>query len=142
VHTPVISILFSAAYLLAYLVLSVVYHRRWDARLRRALGARIGSDVQWAYHRSQGDPLSTSSEGAGGFHGWAVGEDAGLSQHFFVRAAVIAVTVLGALPVVLYILIAVFAKLVHPLAAYPTIFLLLPIFGIYWSGRYRGGRGH
>ncbi|AEV87672.1 hypothetical protein ACWT_6660 [Actinoplanes sp. SE50] len=132
------SAILTVVYLVGYLTLSIVYHRRWDARLRAALGRRLGAPVGWEYHDRWHDPLSDAT--SAGYHGWAAQGDASLRQRFLVNIAHLAVLVLvGVGPIAVYLLIA-FAGLIHPLALWAALFLFIPIFALFWAGRYRWNR--
>lgn len=131
-----IQIGFSVAYLAAYLGMSVLYQRRWDATLRARPGRRIGTRIGWTRHGGYADPFSTDMTPAR--FGGGAGPQAGVVQRLAVWIADFVVgTVLGVAPVVLYILIAFFAGLIHPLVGAATLFAFMPIFGIWWAGHYR-----
>lgn len=133
-HAPLlVSAVVTAAYLAGYLALSLTYQRRLDARLRAALGRRLGAGVAWTHHAGWADPFSNATSAA--YEGW--GTDAGPVKRLVVTMAHLAVIVLlGVGPVVVYLLAAV-AGLLHPLVAWVALFLLLPIFGLFWAGRFR-----
>ncbi|MCU7722716.1 hypothetical protein ODJ79_03215 [Actinoplanes sp. KI2] len=137
-HAPLIaSAVVTAAYLVGYLALSLAYDRRLDARLRAALGRRLGADVAWTHHAGWADPFSDATSAA--YEGW--GTDAGPVKRLVVSVAHLAVIVLlGVGPIVVYLL-ATFAGLLHPLVAWVALFLLLPIFGLFWAGRFRPRSG-
>jgi hypothetical protein len=129
----VVSAVVTTAYLAGYLVLSMTYRRRWDARLRSALGRRLGADVAWTHHAGWADPFSDATSAA--YEGW--GTDAGPVGRLVVHVAHLAVVVvLGVGPIAVYLL-ATFAGLLHPLVAWIALFLFLPIFGLFWAGRFR-----
>jgi hypothetical protein len=120
----------AVAGLCAYLVLSIVYRRRWDKALRAALGRRLGLDVQWrkvasageiptdAWYAETGGPLAKQA--------W---------QHFVVRSADIGILiVLGVLPPVALLGLE-FLVHFHGAVVGATAFAVIPIFGVFWSRR-------
>jgi hypothetical protein len=128
----------TVAYLVAYLTLSVLYHRRWDGPIRAALSRRLGTRVGWGHHAGWADPFS--DDVSAGYEGWRAEAGASLGRQFGVNMAHLAILlVFGVGPIVLYLL-AVFAGLIHPLAVWLGMFAFLPIFGLFWAGRYRWHR--
>jgi len=129
--------------LIAYLMLSIVYRRRWDRALRASLGltallaarrerspARLGLDVRWARVADLGDNPRDA---------WYAETDGPLArqawQGLVIRAAdIAALVVLGVLPP-LGLLGLEFLTDFHGAVVGATAFLIIPIFGIYWSRR-------
>src|SRR5215218_6897805 len=80
--------------LTAYLMLSLVYRRRWDRALRAGLGRRLGLDVGWARVADLGenprDAWYAETDGPLAKQAW---------QGLVIRAAdIAALVVLGVLP--------------------------------------------
>ena len=129
----------SLTWLVLYIVLSVRYDRRWDARLRAALGRRIGTDVRWARVDQSGDVFSDDS--TGGVNAWHTGGDGPLGRQLWqeaaARGAYLAVlVVLGALPP-LALLGLEFLLDFHGLIVLGTAFAVIPVFSLFWLGNYR-----
>lgn len=130
----------SAAWLIAYLVLSIVYHRRWDARLRAALGAKLGVQVGWAKVNTGTDPFSDEGTSAGTY-GWHGETQGSLGRQLWQAAAIrtvniLVIVLLGALPPVALLAAEYFADFSW-LVFYPSVFLVIPVFALYWAGTYR-----
>jgi len=116
--------------LIAYLMISIVYRRRWDRALRASLGRRLGLDVRWARVADLGDNPRDA---------WYAETDGPLArqawQGLVIRAAdIAALVVLGVLPP-LGLLGLEFLTDFHGAVVGATAFLIIPIFGIYWSRR-------
>jgi hypothetical protein len=116
--------------LTAYLVLSIVYRRRWDRALRVVLGRRMGLDVRWARVADMGENPTDN---------WYAETDGPLAkqawQGLVIRAADIAtLVVLGVLPPLALLGLELVTDF-HGLVVGATAFLVIPIFGIYWSRR-------
>ncbi|GIE85599.1 hypothetical protein [Actinoplanes regularis] len=139
VRLPLVaSAVVTVAYLAVYLILSIVYHRRWDSPIRAALGRRLGTRVGWRHHAQWADPFS--NEVSGGYHGWGAGPDSSLGRQLAVNLAHLAVlVVIGVGPIALYLLVA-FTGVIHPVVLWLAVFAFLPIFALFWAGRYRWDR--
>ncbi|MEV0271316.1 hypothetical protein AB0H43_21270 [Hamadaea sp. NPDC050747] len=114
----------------AYLVLSIVYRRRWDKALRVALGRRLGLDVQWRRVADSGDiPIDAWYAETDGPLGKQLG------QHLAIRFAdIAALVVIGVLPP-LALLGLEFLGHFHGAVIGLTAFAVIPVFGVYWSRR-------
>ncbi|MDI1464703.1 hypothetical protein QEZ54_27400 [Catellatospora sp. KI3] len=122
-----------------YLVLSVRYQRSWDARMRAALGRRLGTGVGWAQSNGSGDPFTDDTtagapvwraEGTG-----SLGQQ--LWQHGVARAAQLAVMVgLGVLPAAALLGVE-FLLHFHGLVVLGTALAVIAIFSLFWVGTYR-----
>jgi hypothetical protein len=135
----VAQVVVSAAWLLVYVLLSVLFARRWDARMRAALGRRLGTDVRWARVDASGDPFD--SEGTGPTQAWHADGSGSLGrqlgQELAARGAYLAVLVLlGAAPP-LGLLGVQFLLHFHALLVLATALLVIPVFSLFWLGRYR-----
>jgi hypothetical protein len=129
----------STVWFTLYVVLSVLFDRRWDARMRAALGRRLGADVQWARVDASGNLLET--EGAGPTHAWHT-EGSGslgrqLGQEMAARGAYLVVlVVLGAAPPLGLLGVALLLNF-HALLVLAIALLIIPVFSLFWLGRYR-----
>ena len=135
-----VQILFGAGYLVGSVVWPRLYYRRLDPVLRRWLGDNLGIRIVWAVRQ-------------GGFHrgplwfgplydtwSWCVegGERRTILQEVIVYAAwLLLVPVLSGLwPVAVFLLSFLVADFLSILIAYPLLFLTVPIYTRYWSGKY------
>jgi hypothetical protein len=129
----------SLLWLLLYVIMSVRYDRRWDARMRAALGRRLGADVRWARVDASGDAFSDDATGA--VNAWHADGDGPLGRQLWqeaaARGAYLAVlVVLGALPP-LALLGVEFLLGFHALVVLATAFAVIPVFSLFWLGNYR-----
>ncbi|NUT35472.1 MAG: hypothetical protein HOV79_20660 [Hamadaea sp.] len=125
-----VQVAIAAAGLATYLALSIAYRRRWDAALRAALGRRMGLRVGWA---------RVSDVGENPEDHWYAETDGPLARQAWqgavVRAAdLAALVVLGVLPPVALLGLAYLAGF-HAAVLGGTAFLVIPVFGIFWSRR-------
>jgi len=134
-----VQIIISATWLAAYMVMSVRYQRVWDARLRAALGRRLGADVRWA--RVDRDEAAVTEDSDPAVMAWHADTDGPLlrqlGQGLLVRGAYLAVLVLlGALPALALIGLQLLAGF-HPLVLLASLVTVIAIFSLFWVGTYR-----
>jgi hypothetical protein len=134
-----VQIIISALWLAAYVAMSVRYQRVWDARLRAALGRRIGADVRWA--KVDGGAGALTDDGGPPVTAWHTDGDGPLlrqlGQGLLVRSAYLAVLVLlGALPPLALIGLQLLAGF-HPLILLASLVPVIAIFSLFWVGTYR-----
>jgi hypothetical protein len=132
----------AVGWLVGYVGWSRLYYRRVDAALRARVARRVGAPVVWTYRRGDrtGAPLSFRLA----ISTWAWGLDdidrsslRGVARDGVVYALyVVTVPVLAGLLPVALLLVLILAHALHPLIAYPLLFLLIPVYARYWSGRY------
>lgn len=139
-----VQIIIAAVWLVAYTAFSVLYHRRWDARLRAALGRRLGLDVRWARPDEPGAALVDGSTPAGNV--WHADTDGPLGRQLVqaatIRTAQIAVMVLGGAVPALALIGLEFLLDFHAVVLLGSLVAIVAVFSLYWVGTYqRAARG-
>jgi hypothetical protein len=123
--------------LLAYLAISLLYHRRWDASIRAALGRRMGTTVRW----SKVDGTTFMGEGDGPVAAWDAQSEGPLRRQVLEALAVrttqvVVMVLLGAAPAVGLLLLQM-ALGFHPVLVLISALAVIAIFALYWVGTYR-----
>ena len=135
-----LQIALAVGYLVGSILWPRLYYRRLDPVIRGWLGAKLGVRIVWAVRQ-------------GGMHrgplwfgplydtwAWTIadGERRTMWKDGLVYAAwVLVVPVLcGLLPVALFLIAFLVVGLLSALVAYPLLFLIVPIYTRYWSGKY------
>ena len=119
------------------------YFRRLDPVLRARLSGWAGGPVVWTYRRGGTSGGSMSFRLPVSTWSWGIEDVDRTSLRGTVRDGavfalyVLAVPVLAGLaPIALLLVLVLVAHALHPLVAYPLLFLLIPVYARYWSGRY------
>ncbi|GIH03699.1 hypothetical protein Rhe02_17660 [Rhizocola hellebori] len=134
-----VQIIFSAVWLVAYLLMSLRYQRVWDARMRGALGRRLNTRVGWSKVDISEAALTDDSDAP--VMAWHADSDGPLlrqlGQGLLVRAAYLAVIVLlGAVPPLALIGLQVLLGF-HGLVVLASLVPVIAIFSLFWVGTYR-----
>jgi hypothetical protein len=129
----------SVLWLTVYTVMSVRYQRVWDARMRAALGRRLGVDVRWA--KVDGNEAAFTDDSDPAVMAWHTDGDGPLlrqlGQGLLVRGAyLLVIIVLGALPPLALIGLQLLAGF-HPLVLLASLLAVIAIFSLFWVGTYR-----
>ena len=140
-HVPLaIQLALAIGYLVGSILWPRIFYRRVDPALRGWLGAKLGVRIRWAIRQ-------------GGFNrgplwfgplydtwAWVIEDNTErtvLQEIVVYGAWVLAVPVLaGLLPIALFLVAMLGVKLISVLVAYPLLFLTIPIYTRYWSGKY------
>lgn len=136
----ILQIVFAVGWTLGYVWWSRAYFRAVDPRVRARIGAWLGVRLCWV-HRSgtHGDPLrfgpryATWSWGIADAQARSVVTDSLVYGLWLLVVPVLA----GLWPVALLLIVFLGTRWLHPLIALPLIFAIIPIYSIYWAGRYR-----
>lgn len=128
----------SVVWLLGYLALSLLYHRRWDAAIREWLGRKLGATVVWSKVDSR---TLLSGESDGPVRAWDAQSEGSLIRQarnaFAVRSVqVVVMIVLGAAPAVGLLLVQMALKF-NPLVLLACAPAVIAIFALYYVGTYR-----
>jgi len=135
----IVQVIISVVWLAAYTVMSVRYQRVWDARMRAALGRRLGVGVRWAkVDRNEG---AITDDGDPAVMAWHTDGDGPLlrqlGQGLLVRGAyLLVIVVLGALPPLALIGLQLLAGF-NPLVLLASLLPVIAIFSLFWVGTYR-----
>jgi hypothetical protein len=132
---------FAIVWTVGYVVWSLLYYRVLDPPIRRAVGAIVGTRVEWVYRRGSlyASPLSFTLP----YSRWSWGaadRPSAKDAIVYVLCIVLVFVLAGAWPVAV-LLAALFSKWLNPFVALPLLFLAIPIYSIWWSGRYDVARG-
>jgi hypothetical protein len=135
----IMQIVISVLWLAAYTVMSVRYQRVWDARLRAALGRRLGVNVRWA--KVDGDEAALTDDSDPAVMAWHTDGDGPLlrqlGQGLLVRGAyLLVIIVLGAVPPLALIGLQLLAGF-HALVLLASLLPVIAIFSLFWVGTYR-----
>jgi hypothetical protein len=133
-------IAFTIGWTAGYVFWSRVYYRSVDPLLRMLIGAWLGVRISWVYrHGTQGVPLRFGPRYAMWTWGTTDPQARGIGRESLVYLIYIIVVPLlcGLWPVALLLLIMVGTRWLHPLVVLPLVFLVIPIYSIYWTGRYQ-----
>jgi hypothetical protein len=131
---------FGIGYLVGSILWARLYYRRLDPVLRRWLGGRLGVRVIWTHrtgglHRGPlwfGPKYDTWSWSVGG-----AGEIESVKDGLVYAAWLLLVPVLaGLLPVAIFLIAFLGMGFPSFWVGYPLLFLIIPIYTRYWSGRY------
>ncbi len=133
----------AVGWVVAYIAWSRWYYRRVDPALRQRVARRVGAPIVWTYRRGTTSgsslsfrlPVSTWSWGIDDAdHGTLRGaaRDGGVFALYVLVVPVLA----GMTPVAVLLVLVLGAHALHPLVAYPLLFLVIPLYARYWSGRY------
>ncbi|HEV2722247.1 MAG TPA: hypothetical protein VG323_19670 [Thermoanaerobaculia bacterium] len=130
---------FAVLWTIGYVVWSLLYYRVLDPLLRRVVGAIVGTRVVWVYRKGSlyADPLSFTLPYSRWSWGAADGENARAKDAVVYMLCVVLVFIIAGLWPVAVLLAAFFSKWLNPLVALLPLFLIIPIYSIWWSGRYR-----
>jgi len=130
--------IFAVAWTAGYVAWSLLYYRVFDRVVRNAVGALVGTRVVWVYRKGSlyASPLSFTLPYSRWSWGAADRESArGKDAVVYILCVVLVYVVAATWPVAI-LLGALFSKWLHPLIALPLLFLAIPIYSIWWSGRY------
>jgi hypothetical protein len=136
----VLQLSLGCAWLAGYVGWSHMYFRVMDPVIRRRIGAALGVRIVWSY-----DARQYFQQGRYKRWHWGVA-DAPPDHVVFVELivhvlCVAIVNVLAGLWCVSLLYVALVRRWPGALALYPCIILAIPIYALYWSGRYRPVHG-
>ena len=135
-----VQIALAAIYLAGSIIWPRIFYRTIDPALRAWLGSRLGVRIGWAVRQ-------------GGFNrgplwfgplydtwAWVIEGDAERTipreVAVYVAWALIVPVLAGLLPIALFFVAFLGLELISTLVAYPLLFLIIPIYTRYWSGKY------
>ena len=129
---------FAIGYVVVYLWWSRAYYRAVDPWIRERIGQWLGVKIVWVFRK--GDPSGTPFRLRYNLWSWGIQAEGGrplIKDGLVYVLGVIVVYVLCGLwlPAILF---AVFlgSDFLHALVALPLLFITIPIYSIYWCGRY------
>ena len=135
-----VQIALGGGYVIGSVLWPRLYYRRTDPVLRRWLGASLGVRIVWAVREGG---LNRGPLWFGPLYdtwSWIIeGNERGtIPQEVLVyTASLFLVPVLcGLLPVAVFLMAFLVADYLSVLVAYPLLFLTIPIYTRYWSGKY------
>ncbi len=132
-------IVFAIGWTMGYVIWSRAYYRILDPYLRRRASELLGVPIVWALRQgTHNRPL-----GFGPLYdtwAWYIPDEHArtVAKDTMVYVLwLVAVPVLGGLwPVAVLLLVFLGTSFLSPLVALPLLFAIIPIYSIYWSGRY------
>lgn len=129
----------AVAGLALYLVLSLLYYRRWDASIRQWLGRRLGTEVRW----SKVDASTGLFEGEGNVPAlaWSSSSERPLHRQALDAVAIrttqiVTMVGLGVLPAIAVLGAQILLRF-HALLVLGSAIAVIAIFSLYWVGTYR-----
>ena len=134
-----LQIMFAIGWTVGYVLWARAYYRTIDPLLRRRLGTWLGVQIIWTFRQgSSGSPLHFGPRYATWMWGIAAPQSHRLlaDMQVYVLFVLIVPVLAGLWPVALLLLVFLGTDILHPLVALPLLFLVIPIYAIYWSGRY------
>jgi ABC-type sugar transport system permease subunit len=131
---------FAIGYVAVYLWWSRAYYRVVDPWIRERIGRRLGVKIVWIFRKGNpsGEPLSFRPRYSA--WSWGVQDDGGRTLLkdglVYVLSIIVVSVVCGLWPAALFFAVFLGTHFLHGLVALPLVFITIPIYAIYWSGRY------
>lgn len=126
----------AAAWAAGYVCWTFFYHRVLDPVIRRRVGDMLGVEIVWAC-----DARQYFQRGRYKRWHWGVADapvDRVVFTEFIVRMLCLAfVTVLAGLWPIALLYVALVRRWASPLTLYACVLLAIPMFSVYWGGRFR-----
>jgi hypothetical protein len=139
--TPLgVQIAFGVAYVVGSILWPRVYYRRLDPLLRKWLGHKLKVRIVWAVRQGGlnrgllwfGPLYDTWSWTIEGGERHTVWQEGGVYVAWLLLVPVLC----GLSPVAVFLIAFLAADVLSVLVAYPLLFLTIPIYTRYWSGKY------
>ena len=131
---------FGLGYVAVYILWSRLYYRLVDPVIRARIGELLGAKIIWVHRR--GDPSGSEWNFRLRYNtwSWAIADERqrgtlkdGL---IYVLWLLLVLVVFGLWPFTLFLFVFFGADFLHALVALPLLFITIPIYSIYWAGRY------